>query len=385
MFPIANAGFFKTQDAASNDIIFSVTVGAADSFRLPTLISGTYSFDVDWGDENTDTITVWNQSEVTHDYTTAGAGTYDITITGVYNGWSVNNYADRLKITEIKQWGNILGIGAFAFTGASNMTITATDIPDMSGTTTLNAAFGNCSSITSIPNMGSWNMSNVTDLRQCFRNCTNFNENINGWNTSSLTVFVSGTEGCFEGCSSFNSPLDNWDVSGVSLFNNLFEGCTVFNQDLTSWNTSSMTTASSMFLGCTAFNGDVTGFDVSGVSVFTSMFQNCSNFNQNISGWTTSSATNFVNMFRNATSFNQNLGGWDVSGVTTANNMFFGNNVLSTANYSSLLIGWAAQTVQSGVPFSANTATYTIATAQASRDILTNAPNNWTITDGGGV
>jgi len=50
-------------------------------------------------------------------------------------------------------------------------------------------------------------------------------------------------------------------------------------------------------------------------------------------------------MFKQATSFDKNLGGWDVTNVTDMTEMFSGVT-LSTANYDSLLIGWAAQNVQ---------------------------------------
>jgi len=53
---------------------------------------------------------------------------------------------------------------------------------------------------------------------------------------------------------------------------------------------------------------------------------------------------------------------------------------LSLANYDALLTGWSGQDVQSDVTFHGGTSNYTV---QANRDILTNTPNNWTITDGG--
>jgi len=58
----------------------------------------------------------------------------------------------------------------------------------------------------------------------------------------------------------------------------------------------------------------------------------------------------------------------------------FGN--LSTTNYDALLIGWAAQTVQSNVKFGAGDSKYTAGAATA-RGVLTGAPNTWTISDGG--
>jgi len=53
---------------------------------------------------------------------------------------------------------------------------------------------------------------------------------------------------------------------------------------------------------------------------------------------------------------------------------------LSTANYDALLSGWSARTLQTGISFDAGNSTYTNTTARA---VLTNAPNSWTVTDGG--
>ena len=37
-----------------------------DQITLPLVSGGTYNFLVQWGDGNSDTITVWNQAETTH-------------------------------------------------------------------------------------------------------------------------------------------------------------------------------------------------------------------------------------------------------------------------------------------------------------------------------
>jgi len=60
-------------------------------------------------------------------------------------------------------------------------------------------------------------------------------------------------------------------------------------------------------------------------------------------------------------------------------------NVFSTANYNLLLNAWSLLTLKLNVPFHAGDATYTIATSQSAHDILTNPPNRWSITDGGGI
>jgi len=71
-----------------------------------------------------------------------------------------------------------------------------------------------------------------------------------------------------------------------------------------------------------------------------------------------------------------------VSSVTNMSYMFYGVT-LSTANYNSLLMGWASQDVQSGVPFHGGNSNYSSGAAADARAVLTDEPNNWVITDGG--
>jgi len=75
---------------------------------------------------------------------------------------------------------------------------------------------------------------------------------------------------------------------------------------------------------------------------------------------------------------------WDISAVTTATSFLTGWTI-PTAHYDAVLIAWAALSVQPNVVISFGSSTYTIATSGAARAILTGAPNNWTITDGGGI
>jgi surface protein len=138
---------------------------------------------------------------------------------------------------------------------------------------------------------------------------------------------------------------------------------------------SSFTSTYYMFGGNTVFNGNISGWDTSYLTNIGGMFAQCSNFNQDISGWDTSSVTSMAEMFIN-TPFNQNLGGWDISQVTDMTDMLIGSG-LSTTNYDATLTGWAAQTVQPNVSLGATGLTYS---AQAARDVLTGAPNNWIIT-----
>jgi hypothetical protein len=54
----------------------------------------------------------------------------------------------------------------------------------------------------------------------------------------------------------------------------------------------------------------------------------------------------------------------------------------SSANYDALLIGWASRPVKPNISINMGALKYTAAAVSA-RAVLTGAPNNWTITDGG--
>ena len=95
----------------------------------------------------------------------------------------------------------------------------------------------------------------------------------------------------------------------------MFFWATAFNQDLSGWDVSSVTDMSGMFRGATSYNQDISGWDVSRVLNMGSMFRGATSFNQDLSGWNVTRVKVLSNMFNVATVFNQDLSGWDVSNV----------------------------------------------------------------------
>jgi surface protein len=163
----------------------------------------------------------------------------------------------------------------------------------------------------------------------------------------------------FNSCTNFNGNIGNWDVSAVTNMSSMFQSATAFNQNIGSWNTGVVTNMSSMFLTATAFN-------------------------QNIGSWNTSLVTDMSRAFNTATAFDQNIGAWNVEAVTTIIFFMAGKSFLnySAANLDAIYNGWSTQSVQPNLTISFNSIKYTAA-GQTGRDTLDNAPNNWTITDGG--
>jgi surface protein len=84
--------------------------------------------------------------------------------------------------------------------------------------------------------------------------------------------------------------ISKWNTSLVTNMKELFKEKSDFNDDISKWNVSSVTNMSSMF-HTTPFDGDISGWNVSSVTDMRCMFDN-SPFNGDISGWNVSSVTN---------------------------------------------------------------------------------------------
>lgn len=290
----------------------------SNQIQLPLESIGNYNFVVDWGDGYVDTITIWNQPETLHTYSTSG--TYTITITGTIQGFIFNYTGDKNKLISISNWGTLnLGNSGNYFNGCTNLDLSSVaDVLNLVGTTNMDFIFAECTSITTINNINLWDVSNVTTMVDAFVGATSFNDNINNWDVSSVVNMNS----MFQSASSFNQPIDSWDVSNVTNFTSMFVGAFVFNQPLNSWNVSSCTQMINMFQSAFSFNQPINNWDVSNVTTMTNMFYDATDFNQNIDSWDVSNVTDMVNMFRGALSFNQPLNSWDVGNVTNMSQMF---------------------------------------------------------------
>ena len=212
----APGDFISTWDTATHGY-YSDGLSKDDQIRLPLEASGTYDFTVDWGDGTSSTITAWNQPETTHTYTTPGQ--YTLTISGALRGWRFNDTGDEHKILNISQWGNIkLGNNGDYFSGCERLTATATDAPDLTGTTNLTNAFLRAESFNGA--IGNWDTSNVTDMSGMFDSAEAFNQDIGGWNTCNVTNMGN----MFHGAYQFNQDIGGWETSNVTDMGGMFAG-----------------------------------------------------------------------------------------------------------------------------------------------------------------
>ena len=116
------------------------------------------------------------------------------------------------------------------------------------------------------------------------------------------------------------------------------------------------------------------------------MFTNCADFNQPLA-WNVGAVTNMNEMFYGAKNFDQNIGAWNVASVTNFTN-FMATKVIATfsaVNLDAIYSGWSLLAVRPSCNISFGGARFTNAGGLAGKTILLNAPNNWTIIDGGGI
>ena len=164
-------------------------------------------------------------------------------------------------------------------------------------------------------NLSSWNVSQVTNMREMFDNAEKFNGDISSWDVSSVTDMSEMFR-----TSAFNSDISSWNVSSVTDMSHMFRA-SAFNGDISSWDVSSVTDMSHMFDFTTNFNGDISSWDVSSVTDMSGMFTGTGSFNQPLNDWDVSSVTDMSHMFTGS-GFNQPLNSWNVSSVTDMSGMF---------------------------------------------------------------
>ncbi|MCO6497809.1 MAG: BspA family leucine-rich repeat surface protein [Chitinophagaceae bacterium] len=273
------------------------------------------------------------------------AGTYEVAIIpsseSPFNRIAFDNGSDKLKILEIKQWGQTIWSSMeAAYYGAANLTITATDIPNLTAVTNMAYAFSE-TGITSVHLINAWKVHNVTNMNSLFEGAYNFNDAIGNWDVSKVTDMSY----MFRGAASFNRQLDRWNVSKVTDMSYMFAGAAAFNQEIGNWNTSALTNADHMFYRATAFNKTISNWDMSHVTNMEAMFMQAENFDQPIGFWNVSSVQNMADIFNSASHFNQPLGKWNLKNLQMPggklNGFSFASSGMDCENYSRTLLGWS--------------------------------------------
>ena len=313
-----NTSITSIYNSSTSTFVETASSSNNNQVELPLVENGNYNFTVNWGDGSSSEITSWDDSDKLHTYSSIGE--YDIDINGTIEGWSFADYnfstinpsdgdvclesdiylsRDRLKITNISNWGPLKldstdsnSFGHFA--GCENLTITAEDsLNILDNTKYLTTSFADCFSLTDVPNIESWDTSNIIDLSNAF------------------------------GRTRYSLALEFPDQAGRNPYVTPFDYSTAqkvpFNEDISSWDTSSVE-----FMKYTFFLSD---------------------FNQNIGNWNMENVTTIGNMFVGS-SFDQDIGDWNIPVLFCSFLLFSSENYtlstqMSVDNYSNSLIGWA--------------------------------------------
>ena len=421
-----------TSIAGSGDFMFTIDtrLSASDeAFTIPTY-GMNYKYDVDCDDDGI--FEAINQlTAYTCDYSVNGGGEKTIVIRGTTGDGSgfprirVNEFNEAVEIIKLSNWGDFVwDTMDRAFSGAVNMVVTATDVPDLSQVSSTALMFSganlanpdtsgwNTEQVTNMrymffaarganPDTSGWNTSQVTDMQGMFDLALIANPDTSGWNTGQVTdmslMFV-GAESANPNTSGWNTAnvtdmsamfngadvarpdTSGWDTGQVVDMGFMFFGALIADPDTSGWNTSHVTDMNGMFGATLAADPDVSGFDTSAVTDMSRMFFNADLANPDTSDWDTSEVTDMGFMFLNATAANPDTESWDITNVITMERMFEGVT-LPTADYDEILSNFSSQPVQQGVLFHGGNSQYC---NEDDREILTNPSiGNWEITDGG--
>ena len=358
--------FAQVQDTAF------ITTWNADSapytISIPLEVHSGGTITIDWGDGSTVDVT----ANGTQSHTYSGPGDYRVSMAGDLS--RIDLGADGSTpgmLASIDQWG---GIGwtsmANSFRDASNMVYAATDVPDLSGVSSMDGMFRSASSFNG--NLSTWDVSSVTDMNSMFFFADDFNQPLDSWNVSSVTDMNS----MFIFADDFNQPLDSWNVSSVTDMNSMFIFADAFNQPLDSWNVSGVDDMAHMFNAATSFNQTLNSWNVSGVDDMAHMFSNAAAFNGDISDWDVSTVTNMGSMFDGATLFDGDISEWNVSSVTDMGSMF-----LNAASFDQNLGEWYV--IPADTAYGVSEGTLGVTTISAQNAVLDGHDPNYGIGSGG--
>ena len=330
---------FFAINAQDNNFVSTWNVSGG-AFELP--LKDYTDITINWGDNSSTTHT--NAIFPTHIYGSSDTFTITVTVNDVKKDigsmYMNGDHASRSMIQDVSNWGEgIWNSFTAAFEGATNLTVSATDEPDLSATTSMLKAFRNCSSLVG-STFNDWNVSTITTMEELFSGDDTdnnalvfmiFNGDISGWNTAAVT----NMRYMFNQCIAFNvggtQDLNKWNTAAVTTMDEMFcvykKQDIVFNTNVSSWDTANVTTMKGMFQNRTIFNSDISRWNTEAVTDMSFMFFNAHEFNSEIKNWNTAKVTNMSFMFYSASEFNQNINrngdDWNTGAVTDMNCMFY--------------------------------------------------------------
>ncbi len=322
---------------AQQPFITTWEVGGTDlSIKIPANTNYyNYNYSIDFGDGNI----LYNQTnDVIYIYTNPGI--YTVSISGNYPHFyaqKTNNIGtNNDKLLSVEQWGDIQWQSMEgSFYECENLVVNATDAPDLSEVTDFSRMFEGATNFNQ--DINHWDTSTITNMSAMFKNAHNFNQPLNNWDVSDV---INMSE-MFYFNIDFNQPLNNWDVSSVVEMEDMFYKTYFFNQDLNNWDVSNVINMRGMFKDAIAFNGPLNNWNVTNVITMREMFDGAINFDQPLNNWDVSNVTTMREMFYDANSFNQPIGNWNITSVTDMSRMF-----MRADSFNQPLNNWDVSNVQ---------------------------------------
>ncbi len=354
--------------AAPANFTFMVNtqLGTGASFTIPTYGTG-YNYDIDCDNDGKYEAT-GQTGNYTCDYNgIGGSGNYTIQIkdaAGNRTGFPrvrFNDLGEANEIIKVVSWGQGLWDNMdSAFKGAVNMTVTAQDRPNFSNVTSMKEMFRDAALAN--PYTRLWDTSKVTDMNAMFRNAAAANPDVSRWDVSK----VSSMRRMFEGAIKANPDTSLWDTSQVEKMNDMFKGAVSATPDTSLWDTSQVTRMDYMFDGALLAIPDTSNWDTSKVESMDYMFRNASFANPDTRNWNIQSVKLLAN------------------GIVSENRYgfkgMFSGIKLNINSYDALLNKFASTTNYSDLELGAGNSSY--CTATSARFYLENQ-KQWTITDAG--
>ncbi len=196
-------------------------------------------YDIDW--ENDGVFDEFAQSFVfSHDY--GSAGTYTIRVRNNFGTLQFNGVGDVKKLIELQQWGSNQWPSMYRlFFFASNLTITATDAPNLSAGPSLEEMFWGADLAN--PNTSAWDTSAVSNMAGMFKSANIADPNTSSWNVAAVITM----EGMFLSAGAADPDVSTWNTTALENTSEMFRFATSANPAVENWDVSNLLEASNMF------------------------------------------------------------------------------------------------------------------------------------------
>lgn len=244
----SEASNLGAQTAAASFVSTWRTTSTNETITLPLRSGYNYNFTVNWGDgEAVDTITAYNDANITHTY--SDAGDHTVTIDGLVEAWYFANGGDKDKIINVVDLGDVGWINlSNSFRGCSNLESFSGG--ETANVTNMSWMFYESSSLTSL-DLSSFNTAGVTNMSYMFSGTSTLRSlDLSSFNTNSVTTM----RFMFLNATSLRSlDLNNFNTVSVTDMLAMFNNTTsLISLNLTNWDTSHNPSSSLIFNGSTA-------------------------------------------------------------------------------------------------------------------------------------